>query len=146
LITGGAFVAYAGLKQMGFKSLGYSAMDAGPVGMFNLLPGLTSRPDFWIWFYLTFTVSSTMLPSSSDRKSWLTIGIWLGMLLLISLLVGVGPWLLNNVTPVINRIMTSIAVVFLISDVVHFLLWLPSWLFHRLLNKLTGLEVTNQKS
>ena len=27
-------------------------------------------PDFWLWVYLVFAVSNTMLPSAADRRAW----------------------------------------------------------------------------
>jgi len=141
LLTGGAFVAFAGIYQMGlggvwslFQTLGYRpALQA--------LPGVWRQPDFWLWFYLLFTVSSTMLPSSSDRRSWSSILLWLGILLGISLFAGAGPWLMVNAAPVIDYALTSAAVVFFISDLVHAILLIPFWLLYVLLSRVTGLEV-----
>jgi len=32
--------------------------------------------DFWLWLYLIFVISNAMLPSESDRRAWLPMGIF----------------------------------------------------------------------
>lgn len=139
LLVGGAFVAYAGLKQLGLPGVWESLANGSEgVGLMSLsrLPAL---PDFWIWFYLTFAVSSTMLPSSSDRRAWLPLTILVVLLLGVSLLAGAGPWMLVHLAPVFNQALRSVAVVFGISVAIQLVLVLPFWLLRHLLSRLTGL-------
>jgi hypothetical protein len=142
LIVGGLFVAYAAIYRLHMLRL-WDVLRNGQFGLFwfglTLLPKI---PDFWLWFYLTFAVCSTMLPSESDRYAWLPLGLWLGGLVGLALLAGAGPWMLENLAPPLNDFLRSVATLFGLSTVVHIVLVLPVALTHRLLTRFTGLDVT----
>jgi hypothetical protein len=141
LVAGGAFVAYAGLARLGLVELWERMLFDASAALATALPETLSRPDFWLWFYLSVTVSSTMLPSASDRRAWLPIGSILALLIAISLLVGAGPWMMVHLAPVMDRVLRSVAVVFAISVLVHLVFLLPLWLMHRLLANLLRMDV-----
>lgn len=141
LIAGGLFVAFAGVNRLGMLDLWQSLRQAGSGGFISSLSSLFSQRDFWVWFYLLFTVSSTMLPSASDRRAWLPVGLVGGGLLALSLLAGAGPWLLQNLALPLQRVLLSAATVFFISDFAHLVFLLPTYLAYRLLSLLTGQEV-----
>jgi hypothetical protein len=141
LITGGLFVAYAGLFQLKLITL-WQALWAGSLDIFlGSFRTLMSRPDFWLWFYLALVVSSTMLPSESDRRAWLPLGLILLSLLGISLVAGAGPWLYQNLASPLNQVLRSISIVFTISGALHLILLPFIWLFRHLLARILGLEV-----
>ncbi|GAB4492975.1 MAG: hypothetical protein OHK0031_16000 [Anaerolineales bacterium] len=105
------------------------------------LQTLPAQPDFWLWFYLAFAVSSTMMPSDSDRHSWTPLLLIVGALLALFLLAGAGAWMVENLAPPLNAFLRGVALVLLFSNLVHVLLIPPFLFFHRLLTKLTGLDV-----
>ena len=141
LIIGTIFVAYVSIYQLEMRVLWDVLRD----GKFNLFwMGLRALPnvqDFYLWFYLTFVVSSTMMPSESDRHAWLELVISVSILFSITLLIGAGPWMLTNIAPVISNFLSSVAVIFGLSSVVHILLVLPTALVHRLLTRVTGVDI-----
>jgi hypothetical protein len=141
LIVGTLFVAYVAIYHLQMRVL----WDVFRNGQFNLFwMGVRALPhvrDFYLWFYLAFAVSSTMLPSESDRHAWLDLLIGVGVLLLIVLLLGAGPWMLSNIAPYISNFLSSVAVIFGLSAFVHILLILPTALIHKLLARLTGVDV-----
>lgn len=141
LIIGTLFVAYISIYQLEMRVLWDVLRD----GKFNLfwmgLRTLPNVPDFYVWFYLTFAVSSTMMPSESDRHAWLELVISVGVLFSITLLIGAGPWMLDNVAPVISNFLSSVAVIFGLSSAVHILLVLPTALMHKLLTRITGVDI-----
>jgi hypothetical protein len=141
LITGGMVVAYIGIAQMKLLPAG-ELLLAGQIGDFwQGLLQLPAQSDFWLWFYLAFVVSSTMLPSASDRRAWLPIALVFGGLLLLALLAGAGPWMLEHLAPALNSALRGVAAVFAISAAVHLVALVPIWLLRVLLSKLTGLEI-----
>jgi hypothetical protein len=141
LIAGGLFVAYAAAYRLSLLPL-WEFLRNGQFNLFVLgLAALPSVKDFWLWFYLTFAVSSTMLPSASDRHAWLPLGVWVGGLFLLALLVGAGPWMLTNVAPPLNVFLQSVATLFGLSAAVHGLLILPAFLLHKFLARLTHVDV-----
>jgi hypothetical protein len=114
-------------------------------GQFNLFwmgVGILPRvQDFWLWLFLVFTVSSTMTPSESDRHAWLELIIAVGVLFSIALLIGAGPWMLANVAPLLSNFLSSVAVIVGLSAVVQDFLILPTAWVHKLLARITGMDV-----
>jgi hypothetical protein len=144
LIAGGLFVAFAGARQMGLPMVWEAAINSAGTGLetvFAALAALPQRPDFWLWFYLTFAVSSTMLPSSSDRRGWLPLALTAALLLGVSLLAGAGPWLAANAAPLLNRLLRAGAMVLAISVAVHLALLPPLYLIRRVISRLTGMDL-----
>ena len=141
LIVGTLFVAYVSVYKLEMRVL----WDVLRNGQFNLFwMGINALPhvqDFYFWFYLTFAVSSTMMPSQSDRHAWLELVISVGVLFSIALLVGAGPWMLSNIAPLVSNFLSSVAVIFGLSAIVHAVLVLPTALAHKLLARVTGVDV-----
>jgi hypothetical protein len=141
LIAGSLFVAYAGIIRMQLNSLwtvvAYGNMELLLAGL-RLLPGV---PDFYLWFYLVFAVSSTMLPSESDRRAWLPLGLWALMLVALALFSGAGMWMLQNLAPSLNSFLNIIALLFGLSLFFHVILLLPIMAVHRIAARVTGLDV-----
>ena len=97
--------------------------------------------DFWLWFYLAFTVSSMMLPSASDRRAWIPLTLGLIILLVMALFAGAGPWMLSHLAPTFNDALQALAIMFGISAFLHFALILPVFGLRKLLSRITGLDV-----
>ncbi|MFM8876633.1 MAG: hypothetical protein ACKOGC_11260 [Anaerolineae bacterium] len=125
IIAGTLCVAYAGVEQMRLDAL-WHVLSNGQTELFWLgLKLLPTVPDFFVWFYLTFAVSSTMLPSESDRHAWLPLGIWIAGLLVISIIAGAGTWMLQNLAPIFDPLLRSVALLFALSNIVHLVLLIP---------------------
>jgi len=141
LIAGTLLIAYVGVYQMQLDTL-WDVFRNGQYGLFWMGVGLVpSIPDFYLWFYLIFAVSSTMLPSESDRHSWLPLGIWLGVLLAIALFAGAGGWMLTNLAPVLDNFLLSVALLFGVSNIVHIILLIPFWALHRVISYILQVDV-----
>ena len=141
LIAGSLFVAFVG-NHMHLDSLWNVYYKYGNIELFihgiGLLP---AAPYFYLWFYLAFAVSSTMMPSESDRHAWLQLGIWVATLLGLALFAGAGSWMLANFGPAINNFLSVVATLFGLSLALQVLLLLPSMLAHRIVSRLTGMDV-----
>jgi hypothetical protein len=141
LIAGCLFIAYAAIYQMHLLEL-WELLKSGQTQLFltglKILPALS---DFWLWFYLTFTVSSTMMPSASDRHAWLPLSIFAALLLGLAVLAGAGPWMLIHLAPPLNAFSKSVSLIIGLSVVLHLILLLPIFLVHRGLSRITGLDV-----
>jgi hypothetical protein len=141
LITGVLFTAYVGIFRLNLLPL-WDMFRSGNIDIFwGGLREVLRTPDFWLWFYLAFVTSSTMLPSASDRHAWLPIGIFIGTVIIIAILSGAGSWMLDNLAPPFNSFLHSLALVFGLSSFLHALLALPFFTMHKLLAKITGLDV-----
>jgi hypothetical protein len=141
LVSGLAFVAVVAINRLHLVIL-WDTLRNGQMELFSMgLRALPTIPDLWIWFYLTFAVSSTMMPSESDRHAWRPLGVVSGVLLAFVLLAGAGPWMLANLAPTLNGFLRGTALILLVSILVHSLLIAPLLLIHRLLTRLTGLDI-----
>ena len=141
LIAGTIFVAYVALYQLDMRIL-WDTFRNGQFSLFWMGVGALPRvQDFAIWFYLAFTISSTMMPSQSDRHAWLELAISVGVIFGLALLVGAGPWMLKNVAPLVSNFLSSVAVIFGLSNVIHALLIVPFMFLHRVLARATGMDI-----
>jgi hypothetical protein len=141
LITGTILVAYIAFYHLEVRIL----LDVLREGQLNLFwMGIRALPtvrDFYLWFYLAFCASSTMMPSQSDRHAWLELVIATGVIFSLVLLIGAGPWMWRNIAPLISNFLSSVAVIFGLSAAIHTVLVLPTALIHRVLTRLTGVDV-----
>jgi hypothetical protein len=140
LFAGGLFIAYAAIQHLYLLPL-WDALLNGQFDLFWL--GITLLPqvkDFYLWFYLTFAVSSTMMPSISDRHAWLTLGLVVMVLIGLALLAGAGPWMLTYLAPSLNIFLNSVATLFALCLIINTIMIPPFMLFHRLLTRLTGVD------
>jgi hypothetical protein len=141
LIVGTLFVAYVAVYHLQMRVL-WDTFRNGQFDLFWLgVRALPQTPDFYLWFYLAFAVSSTMMPSESDRHAWLELLISIAVLFGLALLFGAGPWMLSNVAPRLSTFLSSVAVIFGLSAFVHILLILPAALVHKLLARATGVDI-----
>jgi hypothetical protein len=141
LVTGSFFIALAGIYKLQLLPLWDLIRLADWSGFWTRLVGGLNVPDFWIWFYLIFTISSTMMPSASDRHAWLTLGLVVCGLLGVAILAGAGPWMLAHLTPPFNSLLRTLTMIFSLSCVLHVVLIIPFLLVRRILSKFTGLEI-----
>lgn len=141
LVSGCAFVAYAGYSRLSFAQAWEALVVGGIVALIPALQAAFKAPDFWVWFYLTLAVSSTMFPSRSDRRSWLPILLIAALLLVLAALTSVGMSLLSRLSPALNQGLQALAGVMAISLVVHLTLALPFTLLRLGLARLTGMRV-----
>ena len=141
LIAGSLFLAYAGLNRMGLSALLAMLANGQTESFWKGLIMLPQVNDFFLWLYLAFAVSSTMMPSESDRHAWLPLGLWTAGLLALAIFAGAGTWMLENITPLLNDFFGSVATLFGLSVALHIILILPTLLLHRIVSKVTGMDV-----
>jgi len=136
LLTGALFVILVGLNRLGLLALWDGLVQGQPAGIQQALLALPRHPDFWLWFYLTFCVSSTMLPSASDRRAWKPLAFGIALVLGAALLAGAGPWMLVHLAPPLNQALRALAVALGVSLALHLVLLPPVWGLRRLAQRL----------
>lgn len=142
LVAGGVFVAYAGMIQLGLSGVWDELSRLGEGMAYQIFQSVYQRSDFWLWFYLIFTVSSTMMPSKSDRRAWLPVALSVTLLVGTGLFAGAGPWLVQNLANPFNRALRAVSAVFAISLIIHLILVIPLMITRRSLEHLTGYRVS----
>ena len=141
LVTGVIFVAFAGVSRLGINTL-WNSITQGQLSSINpALVSIFARPDFWLWFYLVFTVSSTMLPSASDRRAWLPLILVIVFFLTVILLVGIGPWLITRLGNTVKAGVDAITMVVGVTVLIHLVLLPPVYLIRKILSRLLRLQV-----
>jgi hypothetical protein len=141
LIAGGLFVAFAGIHRLGLDTIWVTIIQGQLSGINQAIKSIVVSPDFWIWFYLVFTVSSTMMPSASDRRAWTPLIFTILGLLVLILLIGIGPWLLTNFGKAFLTALNAITLVFGITVLIHIVLLPPTWLVRKIISRIVGLQV-----
>ena len=141
LIAGGLFLAFIAAPRLELPALWGFAQAAQFDLFWQALAVIPRVNDFPLWFYLTFAVSSTMLPSSADRHAWTPLAVWVAALFALIVIAGAGPWMLEHVAPLLNDFLRAVATIFGLSAAVHVILLLPTYLVHRMLSRVTHLDV-----
>ncbi len=131
LVAGGFFISYAAVAKLGLLPLWEALRAANFPAFWAGFAALPTQPDFWLWAYLAFTVSSTLLPSESDRHAWLPLGGVIALLVAVAALAGAGVWMLKNLAPPLNIFFRSLATIFGLSAAAHAFFLLPLLLLHK---------------
>ena len=141
LIAGGIFVAFTGITRLELNIL-WENLVQGQAGPFReALRSTVSQPDFWLWFYLTFTVSSTMMPSTSDRRAWLPLLLVMAFVTALVILIGVGPWIVTKLGSIIKSAVDAVTLIIATTALIHLLLLLPAWLIRKIISRISGYQV-----
>ncbi len=141
LILGILIIALIGVYRLELSPLWDSIVSGQASLVRAALNTVINQPDFWLWFYLIFTISSTMMPSSSDRRAWLPLILVFILFFGIILLVGAGPWLYTRFAATFNSGMKVLMIVFSTTVIIHTILLIPSWGIRKILSRITGYQV-----
>ena len=141
LLAGGLFVAYAGIVRLDLLSVWDGIASGNTDAALDSLAASFAMPDFWLWFYLMVTISSTMFPSPSDRRAWLPVALIVALIVGLALLFGAGPWMSEILLPILNDALRGVAIVFAISAAVHLVVLFPTWVLRKVIGRLTGMQV-----
>jgi len=143
-IAGLLVVAYIGFNHLGLENLNESAAFFDTNLLFSRFENFGSQKDIGIWLYLAFCVSSTMIPSASDRQSWKVLFFIFGIIIILFLLFGTGDFLQNKLLLSLDRWMSSIAFIILTSTIIHVLILIPTWFVKLIISNLTGRRIISR--
>ena len=135
MLTGGLIVAYIAVVKLNFSGLWDYLQSWELLPLWQEFLSLSKLPDFPIWFYLALVVSSTMLPSSSDRHSFIPLFLYAGLMVLLALLFGLASVLQGLLQP-LNNFLNAVALVFGFSLAMHLLLLIPALGLHAVLERI----------
>lgn len=142
LVIGGAFIGLVGVSMLGLNSL-WTGITQGQLAPLNsTIQSIIDQPDFWLWFYLVFTVSSTMMPSASDRRAWLPLILVIMIVVGLLLLIGLGSWLVTRFGSAVTTAVDAITMIFSLTVFIHVILLLPLFLIRKGFSRLFSLRVS----
>ena len=136
--SGALIVSYIGLVKLGFGTPLAALSSGDGLSALGAFTNLSTAPDFWLWFYLAFTISSTMMPSPSDRRAWVPVGITVMIAVGLAWFAGAGNWMLTYIAPPFESLMRALATTLGISVALHLVLLPPVWLGQLVLRRVVG--------
>jgi hypothetical protein len=131
--------------------IGYSVFDIGVMqqGFANGdwaevtkdLAETLRAPDAWLWLYLIFAVSNTMLPSESDREPWIPILLFMVLVAVLAWLAGLGPKIVDYLGQSLDLAALWLMVMFVFTIAADLPFVLVIALLERVLGRLKGVRV-----
>jgi len=132
-------------------AISYFLLDIGPVAealaigdvalAVQNLGAVLAAPDAWLWVYLLFTVSNSMLPSASDRRAWLPVLTLIALVTAVLLYAGLGQMLANFIAGPLEASIRLLATAFTITVALNSCIAPLLYLLEQALMRLTGLKV-----
>jgi hypothetical protein len=141
LFAGGIVIAFISWTFLGISQVWDNLAVVGWESWGEAIRIILRQPDFWLWFYLIFAISSTMFPSSSDWRAWPPLFVVLSVLLLLLVLAGAGQWLAEYLAPGLNALLEIVAMILGVSLGVHLVLFIPLYFGRLVVSRITGLKV-----
>ncbi len=102
-------------------------------GFFRNVRTLPQTPDFWLWLYVMFAVSNSMMPSAADRQPWLLAGLYVAGVLVLAWIVGLFGYLSEAVWANVLGALQVLTLAFLFSVLVNVVVGALLWLIASLL-------------
>jgi len=141
LIVGGLLVSLAGLTRLNLGAVGLALGRADLLAAFEAARSSLGNSDAWVWLYVIFTVSNSMLPSASDRRAWPFVALLLILLGSVLFYAGFGPLVAQSLVEPVERAVRAMAVVFTITVGVDLLVIPVIGLLELVVIRVTGLRV-----
>jgi hypothetical protein len=141
LLTGSGVVVLIGYSRLAIGPLG-SAIASGDIAQMSVkfLESLRSA-DAFIWLYLLFAVSNSMMPSASDRRAWLPVTVVLALIGVALYYIGVAPQVVESVGDSVAGAVRVVASAFSITIGVNLVIIPIIWIIENALIRLTGLKI-----
>jgi len=141
LVVGAAAILFVGYSRLGVGPVGEALRRGDVLGMALGLQAMTRATDFWLWLYVVFTVSNSMLPSASDRRAWLPLAVALALLGGILVYAGFGSLLRNALLGPLDTALRALALAFTLTVGLDLCFAPIIWVIERGLMRLTRLKV-----
>lgn len=146
LISGLLLVASIANNKLGQNMIDIDLIHLNFQSFLSILKNFTIQTDIGIWLYLSFCISSTMIPSAADRQSWKNVFFGLAIIITILVLFGTGDWLINTVSLQFERWFIRLTFIIIISLLIHLILFFPLFIFRTLVSKASGLQISSTRS
>ncbi len=141
LVAGAGAIIFMGYERLGVGPVGEALTRGDGLAMVEGIRATTAAPDFWLWLYAIFTVSNSMLPSVSDRRTWLPSAALLALLGGLLVYAGFGPVLAEALAAPLDAATRALAAAFTLTIGLNLFIAPFIWLVERALMRVTGLKV-----
>jgi hypothetical protein len=141
LVFGSIAVLLIGEGWLDLSQIGL-AMATGDLELIiEAFGNVINVPDVWLWLYLIFAISNTMLPSASDRLAWRAVFIYLTLALLVGVGLGLNPILSPQIQEIGLTICTYLLSAFAITIAVDFFFIIIIFLTEMLVSRMVGQQI-----
>lgn len=110
-------------------------------GMLTGLLSMLKAPDLWLWAYVIFAVSNTMLPSRSDRQAWTPVILFLLLIGVLIWAVGLGPAIVEGLTYSLTTALHWLTAMYVFTIVVDLPFVVLIVLVERLMGQVKGVRL-----
>jgi hypothetical protein len=141
LLTGCGLVIFAGYTRLGVGPVGQALAGNQFVLAAREVVAMTQAQDFWLWLYLIFTVSNSMVPSAADRRAWLPVALMAALLVGVLVWIGLGPTLVETFGGLAAAGLRALAAAFTVTVALDAAFIPLIWGAEKLLMKVTGLKL-----
>lgn len=98
LLIGSAAILVVGYLAFGIGALEEALGEGSLPGLAHHFVTMLDTPDLWLWAYVIFAISNTMMPSQSDRESWTPLILFLLLAVALAWFAGVGPTIVQRLS------------------------------------------------
>ncbi len=133
LVFGVIFIQLIAYTRLAAGELGVALTTGNVVTFLTTFRAEISTQDLYLWLYLLFAISNTMMPSAADRRAWPLLIVALFALLIGLYFLGVGPWIVDNVGVYVDAGVRVVAAAFTITIVLDLIFMLPLFLIEQVL-------------
>ena len=146
LIVGLLAIWIIGINIFQLESVVAVASSGNLSSITEALQLLTSTPDFWLWFYISFTIANTMFPTlPKDMQGWWQIGGIIAVILIAVLVLGIGQTFLGELTLTLSQLLNSLALVLLLTIGINITMVIILGAIESAIERITGHSATFQK-
>jgi hypothetical protein len=112
----------------------------------NAITILTSTTDFWLWFYISFTIANTMFPTiSKDMRGWWQIGGTFAVILISLLILNIGQSFLSELTLTLGQFLNSLSLTLMLTITINITMVILLGAIESTIERITGHSATFQK-
>lgn len=140
LVTGCLVLLLIGWQGLHLGAAGAALVTFDWRGTLEGLQQAMQAPDAWVWAYLAFSISNTMLPSRSDLRAWPVLVIFLVLVALVVILLGLGPSLVEP----LNSALRWLAVACSLTALIDFVFVALIFVSEKVLERARGMRVEYQ--
>jgi hypothetical protein len=134
LITGSIAVLLCAAYGLGVELL------VRPTSWTELVAYLQA-PNALIWIYIIFAISNSMLPSESDRESWLPVGAFLALLIIVLIATNLAQHVPASIADAFAKGASLLAYAFTLTIIVDLLGVIPLMAMELILSRIRGRRV-----
>jgi len=141
LLVGSGVILLIGYLVFGLGAVGMAFSAGGWPSLVGGVGRMLDAPDAWLWAYVIFAVSNTMLPSRADRQAWTPVILFLLLVGALVWMAGLGPAIVEMMGAPIATSLQWLTAMYAFTIMVDVPFVLLIALGERLLGRVKGVRV-----